>query len=159
MNEQPESTIPDTPAATTPVATPQAAPSVEPVAPPPTTDAAQAGAGTPPLVDPPAGDAGAVAPPPIQQEVIESRPRADDAPTSATIDTPAAALAVLGQDSGVAPGTVDIVQPIHPEIPAADHPHDVLQRLRAKLAAYGEECLRAIQHEIEYFTRLHPPKE
>ena len=38
------------------------------------------------------------------------------------------------------------------EIP--EHPADTIQRLRTKLGAYGEECLRAVQQEIEYLMSL-----
>lgn len=35
-----------------------------------------------------------------------------------------------------------------------EHPLDTIDRIRTKLAAYGEECLKTVQHEIEYLISL-----
>ena len=134
-----------------------AAPSVVPVAPPPASDAAQAGAEVPPVDAPPGDDPGAAALADlVNPDLIESVPLAGVLPTSEPIDTPAKALAVLGEDSGVPAGTVDIVVPVSVDVPAAAHPADVIDTLRAKLYAYGEECFNAVKTEVEYLIRLHP---
>lgn len=152
----------------------QAAPSVDPVAPPPADDVAQAGAEVPPADAPPGGALGAAAPPmtPHPQMIlddfdpdlaalanptlIESRPLIPpETPSADVIDTPAKALEVLGAESGVPAGTVDNVTLISVAIPEEREPADVIDELRRKLYAYGEECYNAVRPEVEYLQQLH----
>lgn len=153
----------------------QSAPSVDPVAPPPADGVAQAGAEVPPADAPPGGASGAAAPPPLTPHpqrimddfdpdlaalanptLIESRPLIPpETPSADVIDTPAKALEVLGAESGVPAGTVDNVTLISVAIPEEREPADVIDELRRKLYAYGEECYNAVRPEVEYLQQLH----
>ena len=157
------------PAASSAVNT-QTAPSVDPAAPPPADDVAQAGAEVPPADAPPGGALGAAAPHTAKMilddfdpdlaalanpTLIESHPITGDEPLSQCIDTPAKALEVLGAESGVPAGTVDNVTLISVAIPEEREPADVIDELRRKLYAYGEECYNAVRPEVEYLQQLH----
>lgn len=166
MTPENEPQVPvDPPSSSDPIAVAdQAAPSVVPAAPPPASDAAQAGADVPPVEAPPGVDSGAAAQDldlesllSTTDPLIESRPlAAGEAPAAEAIDTPAKALAALGADAGLPAGTVDVVHPVSVDVPAAAHPADVIDALRAKLYAYGEECYNTVRTEVEYLIRLHP---
>lgn len=104
----------------------------------------------------------------------------DSAPGATTlIDTPDAAHAAFNQgepevpaellppavetetppaiESEPAPDAPPLVETPPPEIgidPFEEDPLVTINRLRTKLAAYGEECLKTIQPEIEYLIRL-----
>lgn len=53
------------------------------------------------------------------------------------------------------PGPAPAVEPNN----IGENPYVTIQRMRAKLAAYGEECLRAVQPEVEYLLSLCDPNE
>lgn len=127
-----------------------------PDGPPPVSVEVSAGADTPPAATP-AGDVPAAAA--LQAEppaVIESVPATGTEKTSDVIDTQAAAVAALGEDSGLRappePTTLEKIEGVF------EHPHEALASLRAKLAEYGEEVHTALRHEIEwlhnFFDRL-----
>lgn len=118
----------------------QAAPGGAPMEPPPISAAPPAGAEVPPAGASPEIPPGAAAP------VEESKPvpAGTDVAALPLVDSPEAARGVLGDDAGIA---------AVPDAPP-EHPYDTLQRMRAKLAAYGEECLKAVQPEMEYLLKL-----
>lgn len=143
---------------------PQAAPVPAPVEPPPPAEsiAATAGAEAPPAgpVPPPE----AVAPEtPAPIPVVESVPATGSEVVSPVVDTPAAALATLGPGAGVPEGTTDVLTPVssmappmvqHPILGEIEHPSETVQRLRRKLAEYGDECLKAVQAELEHLQKI-----
>lgn len=144
-----------------PAAEPAATP-VAPTEPPPVS--AEPPAGVMPPADAPIVEPAAEAPPvaspgtidaaPSSSEPVpasppaveESQPVTEPVVTSSVVDTPAAAIATLGDDAGIRAPEVPVAESVEPE---PEHPHTTLQRLREKLAAYGEECLKAIQQEVE----------
>lgn len=143
---------------------PQAAPVPAPVEPPPPAEsiAATAGAEVPPesVAAPPE----AVAPEtPAPIPVVESVPATGSEVVSPVVDTPAAALATLGPGAGVPEGTTDVLTPVssmappmvqHPILGEIEHPSETVQRLRRKLAEYGDECLKAVQAELEHLQKI-----
>lgn len=123
-----------------------------PGAPPPPSADDQAGTNTPPAGDPPVSPPGDVVPP---VDVQQSTPAPEGLDTAALplVDSPEAARATLGDASGVP----ETVIPAAGEPSGPEHPYDTIQRMRTKLAAYGEECLRTVQPEIEYLLELSNP--
>lgn len=139
---------------------------VAPGGPPPASDVDPAGADVPPAGLPPDSEPGAVALEDLANPThIESAPIDPATPLSDSIDTPAKALELLGEASGIPAGTTDAVRPLDappPEVVAApgientdyEHPYATLQRLRTKLTAYGQECYDAVKPEVEHLMRL-----
>lgn len=148
-------------------------------APPPTAEPVpdvQPSTDAPSAIQPPVPDVAPKEPPPFS----DVAPAGVDAPGAAPqdspgaealrtdaplIDTPVAALQHFGPESGVPEGTDDEITPVsdvantpEPVVePNPEHPYETIQRLRTKLAAYGEECLKTVQSEVEYLLSLCDP--
>lgn len=128
-----------------------AALATDPSAPPQLSGGDQAGTQALPAGAPPDVPPGAVVPPPAIQESTPA-PAGLDVSTLPLVDSPEAARAALGDAAGIP----DVI-PATGEPGGPEHPYDTIQRIRTKLSAYGEECLRTIQPEIEYLLELTNP--
>lgn len=132
--------------------------------PPPVGDTPPAETGSPETqdagVEPPGGGAatpGAEAP---AARITQSEPVPEGAVKSVLVETPTQGAAVENGEP-IPDVSAEPVQPVStPEAVAVEHnaypehPGVTVQRLRTKLAAYGEECLKSVQGEVEYLLKL-----